>query len=80
MRMVELFTTGPAGCAAAARRDAWQPGAPGDVTLFDTESQWDYDVNKSFSRSRNSPFDGHRFKGGPVGDHRGGFHCVAPGR
>ncbi len=65
MRMVELFTTGPAGILRLpAGRLA--PGAPGDVTLFDTESQWDYDVNKSHSRSRNSPFDGHRFRGGPV--------------
>jgi dihydroorotase len=65
MRMVELFTTGPAGILRLpAGRLA--PGAPGDVTLFGTESPWEYDVNKSHSRSRNSPFDGHRFRGGPV--------------
>ena len=29
-------------------------------------AQWTYDVNKSFSKSRNSPFDGHAFRGGPV--------------
>ena len=65
MRMVELFTTGPAGVLRlpSGRLAA---GAPGDVTLFDTESPWEYDVNKSYSRSRNSPFDGHHFKGGPA--------------
>ena len=41
-------------------------GAPGDVTIFDTERAWTYDVNQSFSKSRNSPFDGHTFRGGPV--------------
>jgi dihydroorotase-like cyclic amidohydrolase len=33
-------------------------GAPGDVTIFATDIAWKYDVNQSFSRSRNSPFDG----------------------
>ena len=27
---------------------------------------WTYDVNRSFSKSRNSPFDGRTFRGGPV--------------
>ena len=31
-----------------------------------TDREWTYDVNKSFSKSRNSPFDGHTFRGGPV--------------
>ena len=30
------------------------------------ERAWTYDVNKSASKSRNSPFDGHAFRGGPV--------------
>jgi dihydroorotase len=45
-------------------------GAPADVTIFSTDLstdlQWTYDVNRSFSKSRNSPFDGHAFRGGPV--------------
>ena len=36
------------------------------MTIFITESEWTYDVNKSFSKSRNSPFDGQTFRGGPV--------------
>ena len=36
------------------------------ITLIDSSSEWTYDVNKSASRSRNSPFDGTRFRGGPV--------------
>jgi dihydroorotase len=40
--------------------------APGDVTIFSTDREWTYDVNQSASKSRNSPFDGKTFRGGPV--------------
>ena len=64
-RMVELFTIGPARILGLDRGTLAQ-GAPADVTVFSTEREWTYDVNKSFSKSRNSPFDGKMFKGGPV--------------
>ncbi len=41
-------------------------GGSGDVTVFSTDVEWTYDVNQSFSASRNSPFDGRTFRGGPV--------------
>ncbi len=47
-------------------------GAAGDVTIFSTDLEWTYDVNQSFSKSRNSPFDGHVFRGGAVGTVVGG--------
>ena len=64
-RMVQLFTTGPARILGIDRGTLSQ-GAPADVTIFSTDREWTYDVNKSFSKSRNSPFDGKSFKGGPV--------------
>ncbi len=64
-RMVELFTTGPARILGI-NRGTLAPGAPGDVTVFSTDREWTYDVNKSFSKSRNSPYDGKTFRGGPV--------------
>ena len=65
LKMVELFTTGPAGVLKLnAGRIA--VGAAADLTMFDTERQWVYDVNRSCSKSRNSPFDGQAFRGGPV--------------
>jgi dihydroorotase len=64
-RMVELFTTGPAG-VLKLDRGTLERGAPGDVTVFDLEHEWTYDVQQSLSKSRNSPFDGYRFRGGPV--------------
>jgi dihydroorotase len=65
MHMVRLFTTGPAG-VLGLRSGRIAPGLPADLTLFDTGRRWTYDVNRSASKSRNSPFDGHEFWGGPV--------------
>ena len=64
-RMVELFTTGPEAVMRLGR-GTLATGAPGDVTIFSTDLQWTYDVNQSFSRSRNSPFHGRTFRGGPM--------------
>jgi len=65
MRLVELFTIGPARILHL-ERGTLAPGAAGDVTLFDTERTWTYDVNRSHSKSKNTPFDGWHFRGGPV--------------
>src|ERR1017187_6998220 len=64
-RLVELFTTGPESVMRLGR-GTLRVGAPADVTIFSTDLQWTYDVNQSFSKSRNSPFDRHTFRGGPV--------------
>ena len=64
-RMVELFTTGPQSVMRMGR-GTLATGAPADVTIFSTDAPWTYDVNQSFSRSRNSPFHGRTFRGGPI--------------
>jgi dihydroorotase len=64
-RMVELFTTGPESVMRLGR-GTLTPGAPGDATVFSTDVSWTYDVNQSPSRSRNSPFHGRTFRGGPM--------------
>jgi dihydroorotase len=64
MRLVELFTTGPARVLGKDRRLAI--GDPGDITIFSLDRPWTYQVERSASKSRNSPFDGRSFKGGPV--------------
>jgi len=69
MRMVELFTTEPAkviGFEGPTERARLAPGLPADITIFDPERRWRYDVNQSCSKSRNSPFNGREFRGGPV--------------
>jgi dihydroorotase len=64
-RMIELFTTGP-NSVLRLDRGTLATGAAGDVTVFSADLEWTYDVNQSASRSRNSPFDGKTFRGGPV--------------
>jgi dihydroorotase len=64
-RMVELFTIGPA-CVLNLASGRLSPGAPADVTILNPDRPWTYDVNKSASKSRNSPFHGRNFRGGPV--------------
>jgi dihydroorotase len=63
--MVGLFTTGPAQ-VLKLERGTLAAGAPADVTVFSTSLEWTYDVNQSFSKSRNSPFHGQAFRGGPM--------------
>jgi dihydroorotase len=70
MRLVELFTTGPARVLGIERKIA--TGQPADLTIFSLDQAWTYDVKESASKSRNSPFDGRSFKGGPVGTIVGG--------
>ncbi len=64
-RMIEMFTVNPARILNLDR-GTLAAGAPADVTIFDTESAWTYDVNRSFSKSKNSPYDGCTFRGGPI--------------
>ena len=70
MRMVELFTTGPARVLGIERKLA--QGHVADLTIFSTTHEWTYDVKQSPSKSRNSPFDARTFKGAPVATIVGG--------
>ncbi len=65
MRLVELFTTGPAG-VLKLRCGTLAQGVAGDVTVFDLDTEWTFDAQQSCSKSKNSPFDGRVFRGGPV--------------
>jgi dihydroorotase len=64
MRVVELFTSGPARVLGLERSVA--AGLPADLTIFSLDRPWTFRAAESASRSRNSPFDGRSFKGGPV--------------
>ncbi len=70
-RMVELFTIGPADILKLDR-GTLASGAPADITIFDLDREWTYDVQQSFSKSRNSPFGGRKFRGGPLATIVGG--------
>jgi len=64
MRFVELFTVGPARVLGAGRKIA--EGEPADLTIFSTDRSWTFRAADSPSKSRNTPFDGRAFRGGPI--------------
>jgi dihydroorotase len=70
-RLVELFSVNPARIAGLDR-GTLKVGAVADITIFDPERRWTFDVNRSCSRSRNSPFHGHSMRGGPMATIVGG--------
>jgi dihydroorotase len=70
MRMVELFTAGPARVLGMERKIARDQ--PGDLTIISLDHSWTYKVKESASKSRNSPFDARTFKGGAAATIVGG--------
>jgi dihydroorotase len=70
-QLVDLFTRKPAAVMSLPR-GTLQPGAVADITIFGSDHEWTYDVNRSPSKSRNTPFHGHKFRGGPLATVVGG--------
>jgi dihydroorotase len=71
-RMVELLTTNPARIFSLEGRGTLKPNAFGDVTILDPSLEWVFDVTRSRSKSRNTPFDRRNFKGAAVATIVGG--------
>jgi dihydroorotase len=63
VRIVELFTAGPARCFDLRGRGSLVRGSVADVTVFDPKKKWTFDVNKSRSKSKNTPFEGWQLTG-----------------
>ena len=70
-KLVSLFTDSASRCLGLPHGRI-RRGGPADLTLFSTERAWRYDVSRTLSKSRNSPFDGWEFRGGPVATIVGG--------
>lgn len=64
-RVIELLSTAPAKIFNLADRGTLRTGAHADVTIFDPDKLWTYFAADSYSLSRNTPFDGWRFRGRP---------------
>lgn len=64
-RLVELFSTNPAKILGLERGKI-AVGRTADLTIFDSNYEWTYRVEQSESKSRNSPFDGWKFRGAPI--------------
>src|SRR5215470_11340276 len=62
-RIVELFTAGPARVFNLNGRGSLVRGSFADVTVFDPKRKWTFEVERSLSKSRNTPFDGWQLIG-----------------
>jgi dihydroorotase len=65
-RLVELCSVNPARIFNLTDRGTLRKGAWGDVTILDPDLKWTFDVARSKSKSRNSPFHGWTMKGAAV--------------
>lgn len=72
VRLVELCSVNPAKIFRLEGRGTLRPGSIADVTIIDPEIKWKYRNAESRSKSKNSPFDGRSFNGGPVATIVGG--------
>ncbi|HSU29749.1 MAG TPA: dihydroorotase [Bryobacteraceae bacterium] len=69
--LIGLFTQNPARILSLPC-GTLRIGSRADITILGLDHEWVYEVAKSPSKSRNTPFDGHRFRGGPVATIVGG--------
>ena len=65
-RFVELCSVNPARILALENYGTLRAGARADITIVDPELTWTFDVSRSKSKSRNTPFDGYKFRGAAV--------------
>lgn len=71
-RIVELLSTNPARVMGLEGRGSLAKGSHADVTIFDPAKKWTYHAAQSFSKSKNSPFDGWLMQGKVVATIVGG--------
>ncbi|MDR3764022.1 MAG: dihydroorotase [Acidobacteriota bacterium] len=62
-RIIELLSANPARIVNLTGRGTLAKGSVADVTIFDPKKRWTYDLEKTRSRSKNSPYDGMQFHG-----------------
>ncbi|HVF23597.1 MAG TPA: dihydroorotase [Pyrinomonadaceae bacterium] len=71
-RVVEMCSTNPARIFGLADRGSLVKGAHADITILDPQLEWVFDVNRSKSKSRNTPFHGRAMRGAAVATIVGG--------
>jgi dihydroorotase len=54
--VLRLLTSGPAEVFNLKKLGTLRKGAPADVTIFNASAVWAFDVTKTLSKSRNTPF------------------------
>jgi len=71
-RVVEMCATNPAKIFGLKDRGTFKAGAHADATILDPQLEWVFDVSKSKSKSRNTPFHGRTMQGAAVATIVGG--------
>jgi dihydroorotase len=57
-RVIELMSAQPAGIVSLDGRGRLSMGSFADVVVFDPAAEWSFEVKKTRSKSKNTPFDG----------------------
>jgi dihydroorotase len=70
-RLIELFSLNPQNIMKVRNWGLFE-GSDADLTILDLNRTWTFDVSKSRSKSRNSPFHGWQLKGKAVATIVGG--------
>jgi len=71
-RVVQMCATNPARIFGLTDRGSLRQNAHADVTLLDPNLEWVFDVSRSKSKSRNTPFHGRAMHGAAVATIVGG--------
>jgi dihydroorotase len=61
--IIALLSTNPARIVGLGERGTLAKNSYADVTIFDPQKKWTYDLRQSKSKSRNAPYDGMTFYG-----------------
>lgn len=62
-QVIEKFTVGPARVLKQQQKGTLSVGAVADVTVFDPEVEWTFDIASRAGKAENSPFHGWPLKG-----------------
>lgn len=71
-RVVEMCATNPARIFGLTERGSLKKGSHADITILDPQLEWVFHVNRSKSKSRNTPFNGRTMQGAAVATIVGG--------
>jgi dihydroorotase len=71
-RLIEMCATNPAKIFSLTGKGTLVKDAHADITILDPECEWVFDVTRSKSKSRNTPFNGRSMKGAAVATIVGG--------
>jgi len=71
-RVVQMCSTNPARIFGLVDRGSLKAKAHADITILDPQFEWVFDVTRSKSKSRNTPFHGRKMHGAAVATIVGG--------